>query len=247
MRPGIQRPQFKGDAPNAAPAPFQPTDIPGLLAWMDGADVSTFFTGTFANALTSTTNPTSNLDPLCRWGDKSGNNNYWLCNGDATRPTYALSATLNGKTGCNLGRWDRQTYPAGAKTWFLVHKHDGTSADTRLCTNSDNYVSLGISASSGWNLSFVRDNTAWINSGFSTGTSARVYRVLFSGGSSTFWTASAGTETQRQTTALQGVAPPSATLINMPGQLYEVLVYDSALSAPNIASVHTYLTAKWGV
>ena len=228
-------------------APFTPLDIGELEMWLDGSEPTTFFTGTFANRLTSTTNPTTNLDPLCRWADKSNNGNHAFCAADATRPTYALSATLNGLTGCNLGTWSRPTLAAGAKTWFIVHKHSGTLADTRLCTNADNYVSLGFSASSSWNLSFVRDNVAWINSGFSTGTTARVYRVLFSGGNSTFWTASAGTETQRQTTALVGAAPIAGSLINLPGQLYEVLVYSSALSAPQIAAIHAYLTAKWGV
>lgn len=247
MRPGIQRPQFKGDPPNAAPPPFAPTDIAGLQMWLDGSEPTTFFTGTYADRLTATANPTTNLDPLCRWEDKSNNGNHALCIADATRPTYALADTLNGKTGCNLGLWSRPALAAGAKTWFLVHKHNGTLADTRLCANADNYVSLGFSASSSWNLSFVRDNVAWINSGFSTGTAARIYRVLFSGGSSTFWTASAGTETQRQTTALIGAAPIAGSFINMPGQLYEVLAYSSAMSAPEIASVHAYLTAKWGV
>ena len=228
-------------------APFTPMDIGGLSMWLDGSEPTTFFTGTYADRLTATANPTTNLDPLCRWEDKSGNANHWTCAADATRPTYALSATLNGLTGCNLGVWSRPSLAAGAKTWFLVHKHNGTQADTRLCTNIDNYVGLGFFSASGWNLSFIRDNITWTNSGFSTGTAARVYRVLFSGGSSTFWTASSGTETQRQTIALSGSAPPAPSDINFPGQLYEVLVYGAALSAPEIASVHAYLTAKWGV
>lgn len=229
-------------------APFTPLDIGGLSMWLDGSEPTTFFTGSYADRLTATANPTTNLDPLCRWEDKSNNGNHWTCNADATRPTYALSATLNGRTGCNLGLWNRPSLGGTVKTWFIVHKYDGSNpVFGTLCNNQASLVTIANVASNGGRLSFVRDNIAIVDSGFSAGTSARCYRVLFDGSNSTFWTASSGTETQRQTLALSGTGSPANPIMNMPGQLYEILVYNVALSAPEIASVHAYLSAKWGV
>lgn len=230
------------------PVPPHPTAVSGMLAWWDFSDVSSLFTGTYADRLTSTTNPTTNLDPLCRANDLSGNGNHLLCFSDATRATYALSATLNGRTGSNLGRWDRPSFGGTVKTWFVVHKYDGsTPAYAELCNNQASKMSLAIGSAVSNRLSFVRDNVAWLDSGFTPGTSARVYRVLYNGSTSSYWTASGGTETLRQTTGLIGDGSPGPLAIRFPGQLYEVLVYDSAVSGANLAAIHTYLNTKWGV
>jgi len=230
-----------------ATAPIVPTDIPGLLAWWDSSDVSTLFTGTYADRLISTANPTTNLDPLCRQEDKSGNANNLTCAADATRPTYNTVGTLNGLSGVTIGVWGRPALASTAKTWFQVHRYSGATVDTRLNTDSTSKTSLGIGSPTSWRLSFVREGTAWIDSGFTQGTSARIYRTEYvSGGNSTFWTAVSGVETQRQTTALLGSGSP-AIVINFPGDLFETLVYGRTLTAPEVTAVHAYLTAKWGI
>lgn len=231
-----------------ATLPFRPTDLSGLLAWWDLTDVSTLFTGTYADRLTATANPTTNLDPLCRANDKGPLNTPLYCNADATRPTYALSATLNGRTGVNLGRWDRPTFAGSTKTWFIAHKYDGTTpAYAELCNNQASLVSLAIGSAVSNRLSFVRDNIAFIDSGFTPGTSGRIYRVLFNGSTSTYWTATSGVETQRQTTGLVGTGSPGPTAIRFPGQLYEAFVYNRDLTSPETAIALSYLAAKFGV
>lgn len=248
MRPGIQRPQFKGDPPNAAPAPFSPTDIAGLQMWLDGSDATKMFTGTYADRLTATANPTTNGDPLCRWEDKSGNANHWYCNADGTRPTYALTATLNSLTGNTLGRWDRPTVGGSATTWYIVHKYDGSNpAFAQLCSKPASFMTLAMASSLSGRLSFVRDNVALIDSGFAQGTSARVYRVEFDGSLSTYWTLATGTQTVRQQVGAVGLTPPSAAFLNAPGQIYDVYVWNKILSTDEKTSIQTYIANKWGI
>lgn len=231
---------------------FTPKDLSGLVMWLDGADRFSMFTGTYADRLISTTNPTSDGDLLCRWEDKSGSSNNALCNSDDRRASYASIATLNGKTGnttggSTAGGWYHPRLIAGPKTWFIVHKYNGaTPLYGALCGHADTYMDLAISSNVSWRLSLVRAQRAWHDSGFTQGTSPRLYRVVFNGNNSTFWTTVDSVETQRQTLGTIGTAPKGDSL-TLPGQYYEVAVFNRILTASEIGMMNAYIKTKWNI
>lgn len=215
---------------------FNPLLIPNLALWLDAADASTI-----------TLDGSSNVE---EWRDKSGNARHSTQASTLLRPAYTTAA-VNGLNALTFDASDDllSCYNAAANpcTWFAVHKWSGANRDTRIGGNSPlSGVSIGISAASSWNMSFVRDGIAWVPSGFAQGTVTRLYRMAYDLSSSSFWTYGGGVETLRQTTALTGTLGVAANL-GMPGQLCEVVMYERALTAPEIAAVEAYLATKWSV
>ena len=229
---------------------FTPKDLSGLAMWLDGSDRYTLFTGTYADRLTTTTNPSSDGDLLCRWEDKSGNLRHAYAFSDGTRAMFESADKLNGRTGTRLSgsRWDRPAFPSGPKTWFLVHKYDGgTPLYGAVCNNQETYMGLAISASTSYRVSFVRDNQAWVDSGFTQGTSPRVYMVNYTSLASRFWTIADKVSTLRQEVFSFGVAPAGASFISIPGRLYEVVAFNRNLSSQEILLMSTYINKKWNL
>ena len=219
----------------SATSGFSPLSLPNLALWLDASDSSTV-----------TLDGSNNVS---EWRDKSGNLRHSTQASTLLRPAYT-SAAVNGLNAITFDAADDllSCYNAAANpcTWFAVHKWSGGNRDTRIGGNSPlSGVSIGISAASSWNMSFVRDSIAWVPSGFSQGTGTRLYRMAYDLSSSSFWTYN-GEETLRQTTALTGTLGAAANL-GMPGQLCEVVMYERALTAPEIAAVEAYLATKWSV
>lgn len=223
---------------------FSPRQISGLAVWYDCMDRSTIFTGTFANRLTSTT-IASDGDLVCRIQDKSGNGRHSTCVSDGDRGALSSSG-INNKRCLTLGSYNSFINSTNPCTWYVVHKGNGTLVDTRLVSNQAvNGIRLGYSSFSAWNLSFVREGIAWTNSGFSPGTTSRLYRVVFSGGVSTFHTLETGTATLRQSIALSG-SVGSFGEVNLPGFLGEMILFQKNLTTFEDSLVTQYLRMKWG-
>ena len=63
--------------------PFSPTDIAGLLVWVDSTDLSTMW-----EESTRITQVSADGDPVGAWDDKSGNGNHWIQAISSQRPLY---------------------------------------------------------------------------------------------------------------------------------------------------------------
>jgi hypothetical protein len=227
---------------------FQPSMISGLALWLDASDTATLFTGAYADRLTSATNPTGNGEALCRWEDKSGAGRHAYAFSDATRPGWAAPANgLNGLAGCSTGRWDRYAHANPTSTWLMVLRESGLNAEYYLLNNNPSFHTLAKSSFSGWNLSFVRDNQAWTNSGFALGTTPRLLSATFDGSAASFATVSGGTETVRQSITQAGTSPPSVPSFRWSGTLFEILHYPRLLTTTEKSAVYDYLQSKWGV
>jgi hypothetical protein len=212
--------------------------VAGVIApalWLDASDTSTI-----------TLDGSNNVS---EWRDKSGNGRHSTQATALSRPAYTPAA-VNGRNAITFDAVDDflSCYnAAGPATWFIVHKWSGGNRDTRLGGHSvARGVSFGIASPTSWNISFVRDSIAWLPSGFSQGTSTRLYRVGYETGSSSFWTYNGGVETLRQTALLSGILAGPAGL-SMPGDHCEVIVFDRILVAAEIAAIEAYLAAKWGI
>lgn len=216
---------------------FSPLDIPDYAQWLDAADSSTF-----------TVDGSTNVE---QWRDKSGFGRHVSQDDAAKRPSY-VSNVQNGLPGVLIDSTDDKlagyTNTVNPCTWFIVHRWNGSTRDTRLATNVGvNQVGLGLSSNSANNLSFVREGVAWTNSGFSPGNGTnRIYRVAFANPNSTYWTWTGGTETQRQTLALTG-SSGGTTGFDFPGHHFERILYHRALTTDEINQVYAYLSAKWGI
>jgi hypothetical protein len=235
---GTQRPQYRGEPPSSTPPPFTPASLTDLAMWLDASDTSTI-----------TLDGSNNVEV---WADKSGNGRNATQANATLRPSYATNAQ-NGLAGVLLDATDdRMTSYSNTVnpcTWFFVHRWNGATRDTRLVTNVGvNQVGLGTNPSlSPSNLSFVREGVAWTNSGFAIGNGTnRIYRVVFDNPTSTFWTWTGGTETQRQTLALVGTSG-GITGFDLPGHHFERILYHRTLTAGEISQVYDYLSTKWGI
>jgi hypothetical protein len=211
--------------------------IPGLAQWLDAADASTI-----------TLDGSSNISEI---RDKSGFGLHGTQSDGSRRPSYPANVQ-NGLPGVLFDSVDDALTLAGPSTnpatTFIVHRWNGGLKDSRLASNrAVNGMSLGINASSGWNLSFVREGIAWTNSGFSPGSGTnRIYRISHASGTSAFWTWTGGTETQRQSVSLSGNIATSEG-ISYPGHLFEMIRYNATLTTEQANSVYAYLSAKWAI
>lgn len=216
---------------------FTPASLPDLAMWLDADDAGTI-----------TLDGSNNVS---QWNDKSGFGRHVSQATVTLRPSYAANSQ-NGRPGVLFDSTDDRlagfTNDVNPCTWFIVHRLASTTRDSRLASNAGvNQVGLGIHPTlSGNNLSFVREGVAWTNSGFNPGASTRIYRVSYDNPNSTYWTWTGGTETQRQTLALVGTGG-GETGFNIPGHVFERILYHRTLTADEIAKIYAYLSEKWGV
>lgn len=217
---------------------FNPHSVPGLAEWHDASDASTI-------TLDGSNNSSE-------WRDKSGNGRHRTQSNVNWRPAYVTNVQ-NGLPGLLFDATDDAMTGYGNTTnpvnFFFVHRWSGSNRDTRLCSNTAvNGLALGISASSSWNMSFVREGVAWVPSGWAQGTSTRIYRVRFASGDASFWTYSGGTATLRQTTATTGtIGAGSPVIVDIPGHHFERVTYHGDPTSDQVTGLLTYLASKWAV
>lgn len=232
---------------------FNPATISGLQLWLDAADSATLFDSTSGGNLV-----TSDNAAVARWEDKSGNARHAIQATANARPLLK-TAIKNFK---NVLRFDGandfidissiqipQPYTIFAAFIFrnngsyLLDKTNGTNrvaigwnssgsvqdngklfyySGGNLApqdSQSSASVNLILSASFNGELSFMKKNGSQILSG-NTGT-APIDSMRFA---NSF-----------------GLSTPCN------GDLYEILIYNSALSQPQIQSVEAYLNTKWAI
>lgn len=214
-----------------------PTDISGLICWLDADDASTF-----------TLNDDSEV---LEWRDKSGQGNHATNIGGSTA---TRTGTMNGRASVALSSVADALQIPGLTSVVLPYS---VFAVCRI-TNSGNRSIFGggtgamqLRRGSG-NLQYLRRGQASIGSGgsISTDTDLMVGVSHAAGGAWNLYVngTSTGSGSSVQTFAT-GTAHQigSAYGERMEGQVSEVIVTDGVPSAAEIASWTSYCQSKWGI
>ncbi len=246
----------------AAPATLKaqinnPSDIPGLIFWLDGDDVDG--DGIAEGAGETTNNATEFL-----WVDKSSTGGIQRQGGDAFEPTHAVGA-LNGRSVVAFDGDDHtlsftDPRPRGYQTTFVVYQDQATKPWTTPIGDNDPRTGGG---------SFHGNNTeGTIFNGTFTAVETRE-GDSYRNGVLTSWPDLARPDdyvidAHVATAPLRSTVAPTPGLDDwlfigtddarnlwpqrgIEGGIAEVVMYDNALSTRQLDDVGTYLQDKWGL
>lgn len=213
---------------------FNPKSIAGLAGWWDANDASTI---------------TLNGGNVSQWNDKSGAGRN-VSQGTALNQPEYLASSLNGKAGINWGttpgtakRLSRDSVTMTARDHFVVADFDGgaTFANFEGLVTSGGSFPLGGEAagSTVWRAidQFDRiqvNNNASSNVALPTILNPFIVRATRLAGQST-------------ATALHFGQFINFGNRGWAGKIYEIIIYDSSLSAAQAMTVKRYLSGKWGI
>jgi len=220
---------------------ISPLSIPGCQLWLDAADSTTI---TFSSG--------SNVN---QWSDKSGNGrNATVYNGT---PTYTVSSgmTFNGSSSLQV------SYPASptVESLFVIVKFNSVSAQGDLFsgTSTGQREFLMYSPYSPGTMYLGRYGSApsgSINGGTVTTGTTYMLEYIFNGTGNTISFYQSGTVTSSGTPQFTYGAGGTITLIGsyggggfLQGQIYEILVYNTALTTSQRQQIEGYLARKWGI
>lgn len=224
MNPRLLRPTASG---------FNPKTIAGLQLWLDGDDASTI---------------TLNGANVSQWNDKSGAGRNVSQGTSASQPAY-VTGSLNGRAGLDWGptegtakRLSRESISVTVRDFFIVADWDGGATST-------SFGSVFTPSGVGQPIGLDSGTANWRHfSGYS------LVSVNNAAHSVVALPAIANPFVLRSTHATGGVSTAfyvgqfsSFTTRGWPGKIYEILVYDSSLSAAQSSAVQKYLSRKWGI
>lgn len=229
-----------------------PTDIPGLKYWFraDGGGTELFQD----SALTIPA--TANADPVGGWKDQSGNTYHATAAANGNRP----SLRTNVQNGLSVVRFDGSASPnndylstTGAtlsqpNTIFVVASW--STGTGRILVGSItagvlNNISA-VTASSQWQLS---SGSTLTSSGTLTASAKYTFSAIYNGASSKGYRdrslEMSGNAGSQSLASLRIGSNTAGTGGQWNGDVCEVVVYNSALSDADRASVESYLALKW--
>jgi hypothetical protein len=220
---------------------FTPLDIPGCALWLDGADQRSV---TFSSG--------SNVS---QWNDKSGNGlNATVLNGTPTY-TQALGMTFNGSSALQVN----YTASPTIETLFVIIKFNSVSAqgDIFSGTAMGQREYLLYSPYSPGTIYLGRYGNApsgSINGGTVITSSNYMLGYVFNGTANTISLYQGGNLTSSGTPQFTYSSGGTISAIGsyngggyLQGQIYELIVYNTALGAAQRQAVEGYLANKWGL
>lgn len=232
MNPRLLRPRASG---------FNPKSISGLALWLDGSDSSTI---------------TLNGSNVSQWSDKSGNSRNATQGTALNQPT---TSTVNGKGAILFdGSSDHlllgdlsAAFSTAATAFYVLTQHTGASAGSYIAAATRNnsgwwrYVGsssyLGVFRNTRLGATAFNINAASVN-GVAVLSSSSTYEVYYQGSKIHTAAASyAGGDSH-----IIGAGGDGAGLQYFLGSMCEVLYYNRAMTATEIATVYKYLSKKWG-
>ena len=219
---------------------FSPKSIPGASLWLDGADPA-------GNGVVPANNAT-----VSTWVDKSGSGNNASGGVSPTYNTSERAITFNGSS------WLSTSYssvPAN-ETAFIIFKTTSAAVANNCFmigpTNIGGRLILSVNENDGFGLSFkigsygvangsrltMAQNQMYLGTTTVASTTSYVYLNGTQGPSSTITYSGSGTT--QIGTAVSG----SAIYI---GYIYEIVIFNRALSQPERQTIESYLAQKWGL
>ena len=241
----------------AAPAAFAPTDVGGLVLWLK-ADA-----GTFQDAA-KTTPATANTHPIGAWADQSGSGN------DVTQAVAGLKPILaTNRIGSLPGVYfDGQAAPNGDTlvTAAVFAMKPCTVFCVASCNDLANYRAFIGSDGNAFEfrhsnagsgsavLQALKQGVTVIGSGTGTLTNDTVTLVEMSYGSAGAFdfvingtTGGSGTNNQTWTEEEVFIGSNKGIAEFFKGDLYEIAIYNSVLSAGDRTKVRNYLSTRWSL
>ena len=221
---------------------FRPNKIAGLQLWLDANDASTLFQDA------AKTTPAGDGDVVGAWADKSGQGNDATQTVTADKPTIA-GAEINGLNTIQGDGVDDDldiSVALTTETVFIVAKHDDTTRLDQIIAQNTNFRIAYLGA--GDNIRYTADGTpATVSVGF-VETNPHIIRAKWNSTTTSLainnGTPATGVVAVAAHTYSRIFSRGSAFLL---GHIAEVLIYNTALSTPNITLVENYLSAKWGI
>lgn len=249
-------------------SPAIPQTISGLQLWLDGSDASTLYDATTGGSLVAADGA------VARWEDKSGNARH-ATQGTANSRPVRKTAQLNNLDGLDFDGTNDSFSVNSVAQFFSGSNKEFTIfgvAKTDVTGSQQDFFSTGNSGNNnqnvraGWNngsqkLLVARESDLGLDivgkivtGGTNLGTAAKV--ATWRGGASngslflngvSDATAADLTGSATINVASVGVLPRLTPAVYFNGLIFEVVIYDSALSDTNRAAVESYLMTKWGI
>ncbi len=244
------------------PPPFNPSDIPGLLLWLDGNDPSTFNSGTISNG-----------QPVSSWTSKDPNSRVYSQATAGMRPVFATNV-LNGKSVVQFTNANSQFLAANATfnlfdpslasqaivVWYQINDNneftllnfagpdsstsqqwglapDGGYEDLYFGSSSYHLRMTPITRANTWNA------TQLGYTGAGTGSTSNFIGVNNEVSVSVLTSPNQGDGD----TNCVGTGDPSETSICWNGYVAAVLVYNHVLTTSEQAQMNAYIASQWGL
>ena len=214
---------------------FDPRLIPGCQLWLDAADTTSISFSSGSNVST--------------WTDKSGNGLNATVYAGTTTYTVASGVTFNGSSSLQV------TYPASPtlESLFVIIRFNSVSAQGNIFSGiaSGQREYLMYSPYSPGTIYLGRHSTGpsgSINGGTVTTGITYMLEYVFNGTGNTIVFYQSGTVTSSGVPQFTYSVGGSTSLIGpYNGQIYEMIVYNTALNATQRQQVEAYLAQKWKV
>lgn len=237
---------YPGRRVGAAPAPWVPTDIPGLQLWLDFADPTVLFTDS-----AGMTPVTADGDVIGRALDKSGSLNHVTQGTTANKPIYRTGI----QNGLSIGRADGTDYLQ--KSSFVLAQPFTTVAVFRTNSGDDKQgVVQDTSGNFAWYtelITLVQRITMYAGGILRTNHTHDVMcmrEAIWNGASSEQYlnglsVATGNAGANGFTNDLQVMTGGGG--YELKGDMCEFLIYNSVLSVSYLGLLNTYLNTKWVV
>ena len=220
---------------------FSPRQIPGCALWLDGADSSTILFSSGSNVST--------------WSDKSGNGRNATVYAGTPTYTSALGMTFNGSSSLQI------TYTASPilESMFVIIKFNSVSGqgDILSGTAAGQREYLMYVPYSPGTIYLGRHSTGpsgAINGGTVTTGSNYLLGYVFNGTGNTISFFQSGNIITSGTPQFTYSAGGTISVIGsyngggyLQGQIYEMIIYSTALSITERQQIESYLSQKWGL
>jgi hypothetical protein len=240
----------------AVASAFSPTDLTGLIMWLDANDTSTLFDATSGGSTV-----TANDSAVARWEDKSTSAKHFKQTTLNNRPKL-FTSSQNGKNvirfdGSNdLMSMDSAFSTQTEVTYFIALKRVLDPPTTQSRTGHPMRFLSGTSGDSHypWTDGIIYDHTLTTSrkTAGNPSTDLTTFHLYNVEAKASLWTARVN-KTQLFTTTSNTI-DFGGTSIGTGGGIYyfdgdigEFIAYSSILSSANRGKVEDYLYAKWGI
>jgi hypothetical protein len=216
---------------------FLPTSISGCVLWLDASDSSTVFSDI------SGTTPATNGGTVAYWKDKSTSGYNATQSNASNRPTWSSNGMTASSTTISLTT--SYTAVPSAESAFVVVTPTSGAATNLLYTTTSGGRSFFMN---GLTLQLNKQLTGAVfqsSSIFTYGIKTLVGSV-YTGSSATGYNNGTSVATGSSNVPFSGSGTTGIGTSNWNGIIYEIVVFNSALSTTQRQQVEGYLAWKWG-
>lgn len=235
----------------AAP-PFSPTDIAGLMVWIDFSDADTLFTDA------GSTKVSSDGDAVYQANDKSGENGHAIQSTSGYRPLYK-TAIQNGLAACLFDGSDDHFIASNAietTEWTILSVYKSTTNGGLYISGRNTSNTYGSGMRTYATIQCGNNNGVYLIGEVSTDAwhvvtgrmKSEDYAIYANGSSIASGSGTVGGVYTAYIPAIGGHVGSGAQYGGfVTGYIGEILMYNSSLSDTNRQAVEAYLNNKWNI